>query len=99
MCCSFAKLCPTLCDPVDCSTPGSSVFRYLHEFVQIHVHRVGNAIQPSHLLPLLLLLPSVFPSIKVFSNESTPYQMAKVITKVILYIHIYINLFLKLEYS
>ena len=87
------KLCPTLCDPMDCSTPASSVFHYLQEFVQIRVHRVSNAIQPSHLLPLLLLLPLVFPSIKVFSNESTPHQVAKVITKVILYIHIYKSFF------
>ena len=39
-CCSVAKLCPTLCDPMgrDCSTPGSPVLHYLLEFVQIHIH-------------------------------------------------------------
>ena len=47
-CCSAAKSCPTLCDPVDCSLPGSSVLHYLLEFAQIHVHWVGNAIEPSH---------------------------------------------------
>ena len=51
-CCHFsvAKSCPTLCDPMDCSTPGSSVLHYLLEFPQVHVHWVGDAIQPSHLL-------------------------------------------------
>ena len=43
-CCSVAKLCPTLCDPMDCSTPGSSVLHCLLEFAQIHVHWVGDAI-------------------------------------------------------
>ena len=38
LCCSFAKLCPTLCDPVDCSTPGFPVLHYLPKFAQIHVH-------------------------------------------------------------
>ena len=37
-CCSVAKLCPALCDPMDCSTPGSSVLHYLLEFAQLHVH-------------------------------------------------------------
>ena len=50
-CCSVAKLCPTLCDPMDCSTPGSSVLHYLPEFAQIHAHWVGDAIQSSHPLP------------------------------------------------
>ena len=44
-CCSVAK---SLYDPMDCSTPGSPVLHYLPEFVQIHVHWVGDAIQPSH---------------------------------------------------
>ena len=69
-CCSMAKSCPTLCDPIDCSTPGSYVLHYLPEFAQIHVHWVGDAIQPSHPLLPLLLLPSIFPSISVFPNES-----------------------------
>ena len=37
-CCSVAKLCPTLCDPIDCSTPGSSVLHCLPELAQLHVH-------------------------------------------------------------
>ena len=69
-CCSLvAKLCPTLCDPVDCNMPGFSVLQYLPEFAQTHVCWVGDAISPSHLLLPLGLLPSVFPSIRVFSNE------------------------------
>ena len=47
-CCSVAQLCPTLCDPMDCSTPGLPVRHQLPELTQTHVHRVGDAIQPSH---------------------------------------------------
>ena len=49
LCCSsVAKLCPILCDPTDCSTPGFPVLHYLPEFAQSHVHRVSDIIQPSH---------------------------------------------------
>ena len=68
--CSVAKFCPTLCDPMDCSVPGSSAFHCLPEFAQIHVHWVGDAIPSSHPLCPLLLLPSIFPRIRIFSNES-----------------------------
>ena len=58
---SVTQSCPTLCDSMDCSTPGFLVHHQLPEFAQIH------AIQPSH--PLFSsLLPSIFPSIRVFSN-------------------------------
>ena len=67
---SVAQSCPTLCDPMDCSTPGLPVHHQLPEFTQTLVHLVGDAIQPSHPLSSLLLLPSIFPSIRVFSNES-----------------------------
>ena len=51
-CCSVPKSCSTLCDPMNCSMPGSSVLHYLPEFAQIHILWVGDAIQPSHsLLP------------------------------------------------
>ena len=53
-CCSVTKLCPTLCYLMDCSIPGFSVFHYLSEFAQTHVHCIGDAIQPS----CLLLSPS-----------------------------------------
>ena len=66
-CRSVTKSCPTLCNPMDCSTPGFAVPHYLPEFAQIHVHWVNDTIQPSH---LPFLLPSIFPSIRVFSNES-----------------------------
>ena len=45
---SVTKSCPTLCDPMDCSTPGLPVHRQLPEFTQTDVHWVGDAIQPSH---------------------------------------------------
>ena len=48
---SVTQSCPTLCDPMNCSTPGLPVHHQLSEFTQTHVHRVGDAIQPSH--PLL----------------------------------------------
>ena len=48
---SVAQLCPTLCDPVDCSMPGFPVLYQLPELAQTHVHQVSDAIQPSH--PLL----------------------------------------------
>ena len=67
---SLAQSCPTLCDPMNCSTPGLPVYHQFLESTQTHVHWVSDAIQPSHPLLSLLLLPSVFPSIRVFSNES-----------------------------
>ena len=51
-------------------TPGLPVHHQLPEFTQTHVHRVGDATQPSHPLSSPLLPPSIFPSIRVFSNES-----------------------------
>ena len=45
---SVAQSCLTLCDPMNCSTPGLSVHHQLLEFTQTHVHRVSDAIQPSH---------------------------------------------------
>ena len=55
---SVAQLCPTLCDPVNCSTPGLPVHHQLPEFTHTHVHRVGDAIQPSH--PLSSPSPPAF---------------------------------------
>ena len=46
--CSIAQCCLTLCDSMDCSTPGFPVLHQLPEFVQTHVHWVGDVIQPSH---------------------------------------------------
>ena len=68
---SVTLSCLTLCVLMDCSTPGLPVHHQLPELAQNHVHRVGDAIQPSHpLCHPLLLLPSIFPSIRVFSKES-----------------------------
>ena len=71
-CCCFsaAQLCPTLCDPMNRSTPGLPVHHQLPEFTQTHVHRV--MMPSSHLILFrpLLLLPPIPPSIRVFSNES-----------------------------
>ena len=55
---------------LDCSTPGLPVRQQLPKLCSNSFHRVSDAIQPSHPLSSLLLLPSVFPSIRVFSNES-----------------------------
>ena len=70
---SVAQSCLTLCNPMDCSTPGFPVHHHLLELAETHVHRVDDAIQPSHPLSSpspLLPLPSIFPSIWVFLNES-----------------------------
>ena len=67
---SVTQSCLTLCNPMDCSTPGLPVHNQRLEFVQTHVHQVGDAIQSPHPLSSLLLPPSIFPSIRVFSNES-----------------------------
>ena len=65
------QLCPTLCDPMNRSTPGLPVHHQLPEFTQTHVHRVSDAIQPSHLLSSPSPPAPIPPSIRVFSNEST----------------------------
>ena len=52
-----------------CSTPGLPVHHQLPELAQTHVHQVSDAIQPSHPLSPLLLLPSIFSSIRAVSNE------------------------------
>ena len=70
---SVTQLCPTLCDPMDWSTPGFPVHHQLPELAQPHVHWVSDAIQPLH--PLSSPSPPVFnfPSIRIFSNESVPH--------------------------
>ena len=69
---SVTQLFLTVCDLMDCSTPGFLVYHQLLEPTQTHVHWVSDAIQPFHLTlccPLLLQL-SIFPKIRVFSNKS-----------------------------
>ena len=65
---SFSQV--RLWDPMDCSMPGLPVHHQLLEFAQTHVHRVGDAIQSSHPLSYPSLPTFIFPSIRVFSNES-----------------------------
>ena len=55
---SITQLCPTLCDPMDCSTPGFPVHHQVSELAQTHVHLPGDAIQPSH--PLSSPSPPAF---------------------------------------
>ena len=61
---SVAQLCPTLCNPMDCSTPGFPVYHQLPELAQTLVHWVGDAIQPSH------PLSSTFPAFNLFQHQS-----------------------------
>ena len=67
---SVAQSCLTLCNPMDCSTPGFPIYHQLPELAQTHVHWVSDAIQPSH--PLSSPFSLIF-SIRVFSNESALY--------------------------
>ena len=70
----------TLCDSMDCSTPDFSVLNYLPEFAQTHV--IWSVMPSNHLILCcpLLLLPSVFPSIRFFSSEwGSSYQVANVL--------------------
>ena len=77
---SVVQSCLTLCDPMDCSTPGLPVHRQLLEFIQTHVHWVGNAIQPSH--PLSSPSP---PALNLSQHQGlfqwviSLHQMAKVL--------------------
>ena len=66
--CSIAESCPTLWDPIDCSTTVFPALHYLPKFAEIRGHRVGDAV--SLILCRPLLLPSIFPSIGVFPSES-----------------------------
>ena len=77
---SVAQSCPTLCDPMNCSTPGLPVHYQLPESTQTHVHWVGDAIQPSH--PLLSPSPpalSLSQHQGLFQWVSSLHQVAKVL--------------------
>ena len=69
-CCSVAQSCPTLCDPMDHSMPGLPVHHQLPEFTQ--TLSIESVMPSNHLILChpLLLPPSIFPSLRVFSNES-----------------------------
>ena len=77
---SVTQLCLTLCDPMDCSTPGLPVHHQLPEPIQTHVHRAGDAIQPSH--PLLSPSPPAFDLSQhqgLFQWVSSSHQVATVL--------------------
>ena len=77
---SVAQSCPTLCDPMNRSMPGLPVHHHLPEFTQTHVHRVRDAIQPSH--PLSSPSPSAAnPSQhqSLFQRVSSSHEVAKVL--------------------
>ena len=67
-CCSVTQSCPTLCDPMGCSTPAFPVLHHLLELAQTHVHRVSDAIQPSH-----PLLPPSPPALNLSQQECGEY--------------------------
>ena len=77
---SITQLCPTLCDPKDCSTPGFPVHHQLPELAQIHVHWVSDAIQPSHPLPSSSPLSfNLSEHQSLFQWVSCSHQVAKVL--------------------
>ena len=63
---SVTQSSPTLCDPMNCSMPGFPVHHQLPEFIQTHVHRVGDAIQPFHPLLPFSSCPQSFPALGSF---------------------------------
>ena len=68
-CCSVVQLSLTLCNPMDCNMPDFLVLHYLPELAQTHIHWVSYAIPPSCALSSTSPPPSIFPSIRVFSND------------------------------
>ena len=77
---SVAQLCPTLCDPMNRSTPGLPVHHQLPEFTQTHVHRVSDAIQPSHPLSSPSpLAPNPSQHQSLFQWVSSLHEVAKVL--------------------
>ena len=78
--CSVTQSCPTLCDPMNCSTPSLPVPHHLLKFAQVHVHRICDVIQPSH--PLMPSSPS---ALNLSQNQgllqwvSYLYQMTKIL--------------------
>ena len=76
---SVAQLCPTLCDPMNPSTPGLPVHHQLLELTQTHVHRVSDAIQPSHPLSSpSSLAPNPSQHQSLFQGVNSLHEVAKV---------------------
>ena len=88
--CSVAQSCLTLCNPMDCSTPGFPVHHQLPELTQIHVHWVSDAIQPSHPLALIkynvrwnhmkLLITGHFGSTKTLISGGSTYSFVSLLS-------------------
>ena len=77
---SVDQSCPTLCDPMNCSTPGLPAHHRFPEFTQTHIHRVGDAIQPSH--PLLSPsppAPNPSQGQSLFQWVNSSHEVAKVL--------------------
>ena len=73
-CCSVTKSCLTLCNLMDCSMPGSPVLSTLPEFVQIHVHGLSDAIQPSHLCnPAVLVIGNYLTDLRLMSTQKSAH--------------------------
>ena len=77
---SVAQSCPTLCSPMDCSTPGLPVHHQLSELAQTHVHRVSDAIQPPH--------PLFFPKDSQESSSAPQFKSISSTALCLLYCHI-----------
>ena len=76
---SVAQSCPTLCDPMNRSTPGLPVHHQLPEFTETHVHRVSDAIQPSHPLSSPSPAPNPFRQQSLFQWVNSSHEVAKVL--------------------
>ena len=77
---SVAESCPTLCNPMDCSTPGFPVHHQLLELAQIQIHWVSDAIQPSHPLSSPSPLPfNLSQNQGLFQRVSSSHQVAKLL--------------------
>ena len=70
-CCSVTQLCLTLCDPMDCSTPGLSVLHHLLKFAQVYFHCISDAIQPSH-----PQMPSSFSALNLSQHQGLSDESA-----------------------
>ena len=80
LCCSVAKSCQTLCNPMDCSMPGLPVPHHFLEFAQVHVHCISDAVQPSH--PLTSPFPptlNLSQHLGLFQWAGSSHQVAKVL--------------------
>ena len=78
---SVTQLCPTLCDPMNCSTPGLPVHHQLLEFTQTHVHRVGDACHPAISSSVIRFssCPQSFPASGSFLMSNSSHEVAKVL--------------------